>query len=706
MAILTSKREETWTLLESIRSSNALPWLCLGDFNEIICCTEKASGSLRPTRQMDQFRTAISRYGFVDLGHTGSPFTWSQNHSTEGRIHIHLDQALATAAWKRNFLGTVHHLLMSTSNHSMLATCLPTLKPSQKLCHPPFCFVAMWLKDPRCAKVVEESWMEGLYRLGGAQISNCLNSAHLSAWNKPEFGHMRRQIKWLEVTLQSLEQHPQQNYAKIHEEDDQVMERIILNYFTSIFQTNGTMDTIAVIEAIKLIVTGPMNEYLYQSFQAEEVHKALKQMHPKKSLGPDGMPPLFYQHFWSLSGDCVTNAVLDFLNLGITPPNFNGTYIVLIPKVKNPTKITQYRPISLSNVISRLASKVLANRLKCFLPNIVNENQSAFMSPRLITNNVLVAFETMHYLNNKRNGRQGEMALKLDMSKAFDRVEWGYLRDVMLKMGFSDRWVKIMMRCVTSVTYSIQINGTNDDYSCLEQILVTYEKASGQQLNREKTSLFFSHNTPQEPKEYIQHLFGADVIKQHETYLGLPSLVGKSKKNTFHALKEKLDNKLSGWKEKMFSQAGKEILIKAVAQAIPTYTMSVFKLPDTLCDELTSMGRRLQTNTHSLVYHVIKARYFPNSDFLHAKLGRQPSYAWRSLMATQHIVDAGHCWQVGDGTTIRVWRDRWIPQPSTFRAITLPKTLHIDSTVSELIDDETGEWKAALIKQIFLPSEA
>ena len=146
-------------------------------------------------------------------------------------------------------------------------------------------------------------------------------------------------------------------------------------------------------------------------------------MHPKKSPGPNGMPPLFYQHFWSLLGECVTKAILDFLNLGIMPPKFNDTNIILIPKVKNPTKITEYRPISLSNVISRLASKVIANRLKCFPPNIISENQSAFMSTWLITDNVLVAFETMHHLNKKWSVRVGEMALMLDMSKAFDRVE-------------------------------------------------------------------------------------------------------------------------------------------------------------------------------------------------------------------------------------------------------------------------------------------
>ena len=86
-------------------------------------------------------------------------------------------------------------------------------------------------------------------------------------------------------------------------------------------------------------------------------------------------------------------------------------------------------------------------------------------------------------------------------------------------------------------------------------------------------------------------MFRAQVIKQHEKYLGLPSLVGKNKRNTFNDIKDKLRKKLVGWKKKLLSKANKEIFIKAMAQAILTYTMSCFKLPDTLCEELTSMIR-------------------------------------------------------------------------------------------------------------------
>ena len=148
----------------------------------------------------------------------------------------------------------------------------------------------------------------------------------------------------------------------------QTILQIVVKYFSDMFHSNGPTDTTTLIEAIEPFVSTDMNNFLTQEFRANEVHKALKQMHPKKSPDPDGMPPLFYQHFWSLVGDCVTKTVLDFLNHGITPPKFNETHIALIPKIKNPKMITQFQPISLNNVISRLASKVLANRLKRFLP--------------------------------------------------------------------------------------------------------------------------------------------------------------------------------------------------------------------------------------------------------------------------------------------------------------------------------------------------
>ena len=198
---------------------------------------------------------------------------------------------------------------------------------------------------------------------------------------------------------------------------------------------------------------------LNRTFQGSEVYSVLKQMYPLKLPGPDGMSPLFFQHFWPSIGQLVTKTILDFLNFGIAPPMFNDTLVVLIPKNKDPKNISDYRPISLCNVIFKLASKVIANKLKKVLPFIISDTQSAFLHGRLITNNILMAFEAMHHISQKKQGKKGEMALKLDISKAYNRVEWACLDKVMEKLGFDLRWRSVIMRCVTTVSYSFRING-------------------------------------------------------------------------------------------------------------------------------------------------------------------------------------------------------------------------------------------------------
>ena len=121
--------------------------------------------------------------------------------------------------------------------------------------------------------------------------------------------------------------------------------------------------------------------------------------------------------------------------------------------------MSKFRPISLCNVLYKIYSKVLANRLKKFLPSLIYEHQSTFAKERLILDNIMVAFETLHHMKNHNSGKHGFMAIKLDMSKAYDWVEWVYLERLMEKMGFRARWVALMMSCVKTVSYSIMVNG-------------------------------------------------------------------------------------------------------------------------------------------------------------------------------------------------------------------------------------------------------
>ena len=123
--------------------------------------------------------------------------------------------------------------------------------------------------------------------------------------------------------------------------------------------------------------------------------------------------------------------MLSCLNSGSLIPGLNHTFISLIPKVKNPEFITEFRPIALCNILYKLVAKVLANRLKKALPHIISESQSAFQSDKAISDNILVAFETLHHMKQKKGGRVGHLALKLDISKAYDRLEWVFLKKVM-----------------------------------------------------------------------------------------------------------------------------------------------------------------------------------------------------------------------------------------------------------------------------------
>ena len=126
----------------------------------------------------------------------------------------------------------------------------------------------------------------------------------------------------------------------------------------------------------------------------------------------------------------------------------------------------------------------------------------------------------------------------------------------------------------------------------IQSILYKYEQALGQSINRGKTNLFFSPNTHLEIQVAIKTFLGIPAIQRYEQYLGLPSLVGRAKKKSFSLIKERIWKKLKGWKEKILSQAGHEILIKAVIQAIPTFTMSCFKLPKGLISEIETLIRK------------------------------------------------------------------------------------------------------------------
>nr|XP_027120601.1 uncharacterized protein LOC113737596 [Coffea arabica] len=233
------------------------------------------------------------------------------------------------------------------------------------------------------------------------------------------------------------------------------------------------------------------------------------------------------------------------------------------------------------------------------------------------------------------------MAVKLDMSKAYDRVEWMFLEKLMEKIGFCPKWIQWIMECVTSVTYSVNINrektgfirpirglrqgdilspylflicaegfsslikqansqGSLTDDSLifckasegeagqLRRILEVYRKASGQLINMEKSSLFFSRTVGQRQKMEVMNVLQEMQQVSQSKYLELPLVIGRSKRQVFDFIRQKTIARLKGWKEKLLSLAGKEVLLKSVIMALPTYVISSCLLPKILCKEICS----------------------------------------------------------------------------------------------------------------------
>jgi hypothetical protein len=209
------------------------------------------------------------------------------------------------------------------------------------------------------------------------------------------------------------------------------------HYFANLFKAGGQANYDECLEGLEVRISEDMNESLMWPFTAEEVRTTLFQMAPLKAPGPDGFNAGFFQKHWDIVGPEICKATLYSLNNATLDSHLNSTYIALIPKLNNPTCVTEFRPISLCNVLYKIISKILANRLKVILPHIVSPYQSAFIPGRLITDNILAAYETLHTMHTRMKGKKSYMAVKIDMSKAYDRVEWGFLETVMGRIGFT-----------------------------------------------------------------------------------------------------------------------------------------------------------------------------------------------------------------------------------------------------------------------------
>ncbi|KAA3468935.1 reverse transcriptase [Gossypium australe] len=859
---IEQQRRESWNLLRHLNGDCNVAWIVMGDFNEILSSYEKKGGRLRLERQMQDFRMALEDCNLFDLGFVGRWFTWERGRFKNSNIRERLDRGVANSEWMDLFPDyQIEHLSHSFSDHCPLL--LDTkgegrmhIRQNARM----FRFEFNWLLDSSFEDQVR-SWWEG----SAESIPNKLqllrhNLLQWSRVKRKEEGHSRVQLEKklesfvscdilddvlaeiMEVQLAlNLEADKEEMYWEqrarvnwlqngdrntsffhkmasqrhsrnkiselfdnngIRHTDSVAMLKVASDYFGDLFTASEEGPDEHLFNLVVKKVSNAMNDSLLRPFTEEEVWSVVSSMPPLKAPGEDGFPTIFFQRFWHIVGSEVSKFCLDVLGGREELGAINRTRIVLIPKVDKPKMISQFRPISLCNVIYKIISKMLVNRMSIFLGDCINEAQGAFIPGRCISDNVLIAYEVLHSLKMKKGGRKGHFALKVDMSKAYDRVEWDFIGGMMKALGFHEDWIVLVLRCISSISYSVSLNGeesesiwpsrglrqgdplspylflicaegfsvlleeaqrrgsmkgapigrekiyinhlffaddcilfgdaTREGAVAVREVLQEYELCAGQKVNYDKSLVYYGANVSDEAREDIANFLGVRVASNPEKYLGLPMMVGRRKTWAFAEFIDRFRKRVDGWSYRCLSMGGKEVFIKSVLQATPLYAMQCFLFPkmlcrklenimnkfwwrnnkkskgihwscwDTLCKPKSDRGMgfknlilfnkallakqvwRILVQPNCLLARILKARYFPHTDILSAKVGSYPSFTWRSICNSRDLIADGMLWRIGQGSSVNIWDDPWLPGKDNNR----------------VTDESSSTWKSELIYRL------
>nr|XP_027090307.1 uncharacterized protein LOC113711341 [Coffea arabica] len=562
---------------------------------------EKWGGRIRPASSFESFTGFINRTGLIVIGFEGVPWTWCNNWDTEGVIKERIDRVMGTKQWCGNFgKAKVTHAETEASDHYALVLDLTPVEIPRKR---RFAFDKRWIMQEGVWGGDQGGMGEGATGVKIEQIKKEIKEVRESqgrkdrtkiiglkrklaeAYKREEvYWSQKARIKWLQegdnntsffhASVMSRRKQNRINGLKMRSgewcrNEEEVREEIV-DYFQQLFTSGDPTNFSAILEEIPQTITADMNKKLTRPVSDQEISYAVN--------------------------SCIQTSLLD--------------------------------------------------------------QMSTFVPGRQILDNVLVAHESIHFLNNKRTGKDGYMAIKLDMSKAYDSVEWVFLAKMMQKMGFCPTWIQWILECITSVTYSVNVSGKKGGFikpsrglrqgdplspylflvcaegfsallrranrqgsmsgmkianeaPCLShlffaedslifcrakvgeavqlmKVLEEYGRASGQLINKEKSSIFISKNVKGRRKEEVlKELEGMREVHQSK-YLGLPMVIGRSKRQVFEFIRQKAVKRLGGWKEKLLSQAGKETLLKSVILALPAYVMSCCRLPKALCQNVCS----------------------------------------------------------------------------------------------------------------------
>lgn len=232
---------------------------------------------------------------------------------------------------------------------------------------------------------------------------------------------------------------------------------IFFNHFNSFLNSSQGHTTFQINTLSINTLPEHIKDSLEKMFTKEEIALALNEIDPNKSLGLDGLNAGCIKQCWSLFKPGFEHALSEFHRNGTIPHGLNSSFIALIPKFNNPSKPSDFRPISLINSTMKLILKILANRLKEALPHIISDEKTGFMQDRNISDGIIITSEIIHSIHVNKN--QG-VILKLDFKKAFDKVNWDFLYDALRHMNFGSKWIMWTKSIFETIRIAVLVNGS------------------------------------------------------------------------------------------------------------------------------------------------------------------------------------------------------------------------------------------------------
>lgn len=583
----TIDRRVLWSDLFTIQNDvligeNCLPWVLLGDFNSFIDASETSGVVPRRTEAMVEFKQCIQQLGVVDLQFRGQFFTWWDNN-VSNPLYRKLDRVLVNDKWLEVFdLSTASFLPRGLSDHSPAAVHLGV---NQDRVYKPFQIFNHLIEHDQFLNVVAAAWeievtgnpwfilttklknvksaLKSLNRVVGnlhqevikarddlLNFQRSLSSSPSLLQREQELILSSKLNDVLKVEETLLKQKSRitwlqkgdgnnsyffnsckgrWNSNKLLSLDDDLgvthtshkaIAKTAVEYFTKLVGTSSEVEDFP--DHLNFTtITDNQSQELLAPFSRLDILNCFKSMAKNRSPGPDGFTAEFFLKSWSIVGNLVTDAILYFFDTAALPRIINSIAVALIPKNANSCHLSQFRPISCCNVIYKCITKLIAKRMKVLMPFLISKNQAAFVPGRLIGDNVLLAQSLCK--DYHLNSGPPRFACKLDICKAFDTLNWSFLFNALIAMGFPTKFIGWIKVCVSSCMISIKINGALEGYfqgrSGLRQgdplspyLFVIAMEVLSKCINGASSSDLFIHHWRAKSLDLTHLIFADDVL--------------------------------------------------------------------------------------------------------------------------------------------------------------------------------------------------